>query len=76
MSVTVRAIFSGVNTLAEVKAAVDSLPGEQKEELLCFLAMRLRKECLLLTLRVYSDEELAAMLVDDEAEGARFRRVQ
>lgn len=31
-----------MSTLAEIKAAVDSLPSEQKEELLRFLAERLR----------------------------------
>ena len=31
-----------MSTLAEIKAAVDSLPPEQKEELLRFLAERLR----------------------------------
>ena len=49
-----------MSTLAEIEAAADSLPSEQKEELLRFLAMRLRKE------RIYSDEELAAMLTEDQ----------
>jgi len=31
-----------MSTLAEIKAAVDSLPAEQKEELLRFLSERLR----------------------------------
>ncbi len=31
-----------MSTLADIKAAVDSLPSEQKEELLRFLAERLR----------------------------------
>ena len=31
-----------MSTLAEIKAAADSLPAEQKEELLRFLAERLR----------------------------------
>jgi hypothetical protein len=35
-------IFIHMSTLAEIKAAVDSLPSEQKEELLRFLAERLR----------------------------------
>ena len=34
----------GVNTLAEIEAAVESLPPEKKEELLRFLAARLRDE--------------------------------
>ena len=63
-----------MSTLAEIEAAADSLPGEQKEELLRFLAMRLRRERTLPAPRVYSDEELAAMLAEDEAAGARFRQ--
>ncbi len=35
-------IFIDMSTLAEIKAAADSLPSEQKEELLRFLAERLR----------------------------------
>ena len=63
-----------MSTLAEIETAADSLPSEQKEELLRFLAMRLRRERTLPTPRVYSDEELAAMLAEDEAAGARFRQ--
>ena len=39
-----RLIVSGVNTLAEIEAAVESLPPEKKEELLRFIAARLRDE--------------------------------
>ena len=63
-----------MSTLAEIEAAADSLPSEQKEELLRFLAMRLRKERALPRPRLYSDEELAAMLAEDEAAGERFRQ--
>ena len=63
-----------MSTLAEIETAADSLPSEQKEELLRFLAMRLRRERTLPTPRVYSDEELAAMLAEDEVAGARFRQ--
>ena len=63
-----------MSTLAEIETAADSLPSEQKEELLRFLAMRLRRERTLPTPRVYSDEELAAMLAEDEAAGAHFRQ--
>jgi len=34
----------GVNTLAEIEAAVESLPPDKKEELLRFIAARLRDE--------------------------------
>jgi hypothetical protein len=62
-----------VSTLAEIEAAADSLPVEQKEELLRFLAMRLRKERSLPKLRIYLDDELATMIAEDEADGERFR---
>ena len=65
-----------MNTLAEIKAAADSLPSEQKEELLRFLVMRLRRERVLPEPRVYSGDELAAMLTEDEAAGAQFRQAQ
>ena len=76
MSATVRANFSAVNTLAEIKAAADSLPNEQKEELLRVLAVRLRRARVLPAMRIYSDEELAAMIAEDEAAGAQFRQAR
>ena len=63
-----------MSTLAEIEAAADSLPSEEKEELLRFLAMRLRKERAMPKLRIYSDAELATMLAEDEAGGDRFRQ--
>jgi hypothetical protein len=63
-----------MSTLAEIETAADSLPVEQKEELLRFLAMRLRKERSLPKPRIYSEEELATMIAEDEADGERFRR--
>ena len=65
-----------MSTLAEIEAAADSLPVEQKEELLRFLAMRLRKERSLPKPRIYSEDELATMLAEDEANGERFRSGQ
>ena len=55
-----------MSTLAEIEAAADSLPSEQKEELLRHLAMRLRKERTLPKPRIFSNEELAAMLTGDQ----------
>ena len=63
-----------MSTLAEIETAADSLPSEQKEELLRFLSMRLRKERTLPKPRIYSEEELAAMIAEDEADGERFRQ--
>jgi hypothetical protein len=62
-----------MSTLAEIEAAADSLPSEQKEELLRFLAVRLRRERALPAPRVYSDEEVATMVAEDDAAGERFR---
>ena len=42
--------------------------------LLRFLAMRLRKERALPKPRIYSEEELASMIAEDEADGERFRQ--
>ena len=63
-----------MSTLAEIEAAADSLSSEEKEELLRFLAMRLRKDRAMPQPRIYSDEELATMLAEDEADGERFRQ--
>jgi len=63
-----------MSTLAKIETAADSLPSEQKKDLLRFLAMRLRKEIALPKPRIYSEEELAAMIAEDEADGERFRQ--
>ncbi len=63
-----------MSTLIEIETAADSLSSKEKEELLRFLAMRLRNERDLPKPRIYSDEELATMLAEDEAGGERFRQ--
>jgi hypothetical protein len=63
-----------MRTLAEIETAADSLSSEEKEELLRFLAMRLRKDRATAKPRIYSDEEIATMLAEDEADGERFRQ--
>ena len=63
-----------MSTLAEIETAAHSLSSEEKEELLRFLAMRLRKDRAMPKLRIYSDEELATMLAKDDADGERFRQ--
>ena len=63
-----------MSTLAEIESASDSLSAEEKEELLRFLAMRLRQERVAPEPRLYSAEEMAAMLAEDEVDGARFRQ--
>ena len=71
-----RATLRDMSTLAEIETAADSLSSEEKEELLRFLAMRLRNDRALPQPRIYSDEELASMLAEDEADGERFCRHQ
>lgn len=63
-----------MSTLAEIESASDSLSSAEKEELLRFLAMRLRKERVAPDPRLYSAEEMASMLAEDEADGTRFRQ--
>ena len=63
-----------MSTLTEIETAADSLSSEEKEALLRFLAMRLRKDRAMPNPRIYSDAELASMLAEDEADGERFRQ--
>lgn len=62
-----------MSTLADLEAAAERLSPEDKQELLRFLATRLRGQRPPLQPRIYSDEEIAAMLEEDEADGARCR---
>ncbi len=63
-----------MSTLAEIEAAAEALPAEQKQELLLFLAERLRvsggprPEP-----RKFSGELIASWIREDEAEMLRFR---
>ena len=64
-----------MSTLAEIEAAADRLPDAEKKRLLRFLALRLRQERTGgPEPRVFSREELSAMLSEDEADGARLRK--
>ena len=63
-----------MRTLTEIEQAADSLSPEEKETLMRFLAVRLRKERSQPKPRIYSDEELGTMLAEDEADGERFRQ--
>lgn len=63
-----------MTTLAEIEAAADALPPAQKQELLLFLAARLRAEGgRLPSPRKFSSEQLKAWIVEDEADMQRFR---
>jgi len=60
-----------MSSLAEIEVAADSLSPDEKEQLLRFLAIRLRKERPKLAPRIYySDEELASVLAEDEGKKA------
>ena len=63
-----------MSTLTEIEAAADQLPPEEKQELLLFLAMRLRRErATLPEPRKFTEEEMAAWIAEDEADMRRFR---
>jgi hypothetical protein len=63
-----------MSTVQEIEAAAEQLPSEQKEELLRFLAVRLRKDRAESKPRLYSSEEVASMVAEDEADGDLFRQ--
>jgi len=64
-----------VSTLAEIEAAVDALPPEQKQELLLFLAARLRAVgAKMPEPRKLAREQMAAWIAEDEADMRRFRQ--
>jgi hypothetical protein len=65
-----------MSSLAEIEAAAKSLSPEEKQELLRFLATRLRGQRPPAKPRIYSDEEIDAMLREDEADGQRLREAR
>ena len=63
-----------MSKLEEIEAAAESLPPEQKQELMLFLATRLRAQGVKLPEpRNFSREQMAAWIAEDEADMARFR---
>ena len=61
-----------MNTLPEIEAAADALPPEQQQELLLFLAARLRaKAGQLPPLRKFPREQVDAWIAEDEADMKR-----
>lgn len=63
-----------MSTLAEIEAAAESLPPEQKQELMLFLGARLRSQRLEMpATRKFSREQTAAWITEDEADLRRFR---
>ncbi len=62
-----------MTSLAEIQAAADALPEEEKEELLLFLAIRLRTSGgELPPPREFSREQIERWIADDEAGYQRF----
>jgi hypothetical protein len=62
-----------MTTLAEIEAAADALPAEQKQELFLFLAVRLRGAAQLPPPREFTREQIDAWIADDEEGMRRFR---
>jgi hypothetical protein len=63
-----------VSTLAEIEAAADQLLPEEKQELLLFLATRLRAErATSPEPRKFTKEEMEAWIAEDEADMRRLR---
>lgn len=63
-----------MTTLAEIQAATEALAPEEKQELILFLAARLRRSGVKLPPpRKFSVEQLAAWVAEDEAEMQRLR---
>ncbi len=63
-----------MSTLAEIEAAADALPPKEKQELMLFLAARLRADgAELPEPRQFSREQMAAWITEDEADLRRFR---
>jgi hypothetical protein len=62
-----------MTTLTEIETAADALSPEQKEELLLFLAVRLRSQrARLADPRTFSREQIAAWIAEDESDMQRF----
>jgi hypothetical protein len=63
-----------MSTLVEIEAAADALPPEQKQELMLFLAARLRSQrARMPEPRKFSREQMAEWIAEDEADMMRFR---
>jgi len=63
-----------MSTLVEIEAAADALPADQKQQLLLFLAERLRAHGgTLPEPRIFPREQMSAWVEEDEADLAKFR---
>jgi hypothetical protein len=64
-----------MNTLADIEDATDALSAEEKQELLLFLATRLRSERQQMPApRRFTREQLKTWIAEDEADLQRLRQ--
>lgn len=64
-----------MSTLAEIERAADALPAEQKQELMLFLAARLRAEgARLPEPRQFPRDRIESWIAEDEADLDRLKR--
>lgn len=64
-----------MSTLAEIEKAADALPAPQKQELMLFLAARLRAAGgRMPEPRQFSREQVESWIAEDEADLQRFQR--
>ena len=63
-----------MSNLAEIEAAADALPAEQKQALMLFLAARLRAQgAPIPEPRTFSREQMESWIAEDEADFRKFR---
>ncbi len=63
-----------MSTLAEIESAAASLPSEQKQELILFLAARLRADgAVMPPPRQFTKEQMAGWFAEDETDMQQFR---
>jgi len=65
-----------MSKLAEIEAAADALPVEQKQELMLFLARQLRAQGKLPEPRQFTREQIQSWIDEDESAMRRFRTIQ
>ena len=65
-----------MSTLDEIEAAAEKLPMDQQQQLLLFLARRLRAAGTLPEPRLFSEEQLKAWMDEDEEDMRRLRAGQ
>jgi hypothetical protein len=64
-----------VSKLDEIEAAAETLPPEEKQQLMLFLATRLRGQGVgMPEPRKFSREQMAGWLAEDEADMRRFQQ--